>query len=60
MLGNESGTYYIGCTSAALSLSRCTVARGVVMVHGSATVDANGTVDITIHHVMNPAAGTTT
>lgn len=60
MLGNESGTYYLDCSSTALSLVRCTVARGVVMVHGTAAVDANGTVDITLKNVKNPAAGTTT
>jgi len=60
MFGNESGTYYIDCSSTALSLVRCTVARGVVSVMGSAAVDANGTVDITIHMVKNPTAGTTT
>lgn len=54
---NESGTYYLKCTSTALGLSWCKVDKWKVTVMGSSPVDASTEIDITIVHVSNPIAG---
>lgn len=56
----EAGVYYLNCSSSTLSLVWCMVDKWKVTVSGSAAVEDNGTVDVTIHHVWNPTEGTTT
>lgn len=59
-LAQESTTYYLECTSTALSASWCTVDKWTVTIEGSAAVDSGNDIDITIKHVSNPPTQTTT
>lgn len=58
-LAQESGTYYLNCSSTSLSLTWCTVDKWTVTISGSAAVEAANSIDITLSMVMNPAEGTT-
>lgn len=56
----EPNTYYIKCSSTALSLIWCTVDKWKVTVTGSAAVEAANAIDITLMYVSNPVEGLTT
>jgi len=56
----ETGTYYLDCSSTALGLVWCSVDKWKVTVSGGAAVEAANLIDITIKGVSNPTAGTTT
>lgn len=58
-LDNESGTYFMKCSSSAMGLSWCTVNKWKVTIVGTTPVDAGVDIDITLHYVSNPAAGST-
>jgi len=51
---NEPSTYYINCSSTALSLVWCTVDKWKVTIMGSSAVEAANDIDITLKYVMNP------
>jgi len=59
-LMQESSTYYMKCTSTALSLIWCTVDKWKVTVMGAAAVEAANEIDITLKYVSNPNEQITT
>lgn len=56
---NEPNSYYLECSSTALSLVWCKVDKWKVTITGSAAVEAANNIDITLKYVANPAKGTT-